>query len=877
MNASWRRYVRFWGARVDADVDDELQFHLDMRTRDYMARGMSEPDARREAARRIGDVPGTRDACLTIGHRRQRRMQRALTIDAFAQDVRYALRTLGRQKGWTTVALLTLALGIGASTAVFSVVNSLLLHPLAYPAADRIGTIWRADPKSGAMITPGQQQIDVWMRGAQSFEAIEPYNAEPATLTGRGDAVEIGTAAVRPSFFPFAGARFLRGRAFTREELENGARVAVISESMWRTRFGADDGILGDKIRIDDTAYTVVGVSADGLRLPDNHLTTRDVWLPLVRDTLGFARSAVVRLRPGVDPKTAGAELDSILKRSGVRERFGSGRFATTIMRPGDFVYFKDSLYLLAGAVALLLIVACANVAHLLLARGATRERELAIRTALGAGRMRLMRQLLTESLILASVGGVIGIAIAAAAIKMLVIMRPERLGELANAVVDGRALAVAVAISILTGVAFGFTAAIHAVRRTTSDSLRATALSGTGAPSAHRLRSALVVTEMALSAMLLVGAVLVVRSVANLRRIDPGFRPENLLSARLQLARTPNQMKPIRADFADDAVARVKRVRGVQSVALAGSVPPTSGFLFAQLEAEGSAYNKQAPGALAMNNVAPNFFSTIGLSFVEGSTFSDGALQRGDIIINEGFAKKLWPGQHAVGKRLRTSGPSSKDAPWQTVTGVVRDVPVTSITRDRSEPLIYFPFDPAHLFMSLTLAVRIAPDAAPLGDIRAALGALDSKLPPAKIERVTDALSETIAAQRFTMMLLAAFAGFAVLLSAVGLYGVISYVVTQRTREIGVRIALGATPRHIANDIVARGLVLCGIGLVVGLVASAWGTKLIGSTLYGVTSTDTASYVAAALLLIGVALVGCLVPTRRAMRVDPVIAMRGD
>jgi putative ABC transport system permease protein len=876
MNRHWRRYARFWGARVDADVDDELAFHIEMRTREFITRGMSEADARAAALGRLGNVTATRDACLTIGHRRQRRMTRAQTIDSFVQDVRYALRTLARQKAWTAVALLTLALGIGASTAVFSVVHSLLLHPLAYTNADRVVSIWRLDAKQGFMSSPGLKMIRAWQQQSHDLEAVEPFRTREATLQTGETATQLHAATVQRTFMAFTGVPLVLGRTFLPEEEVAGGNATIISEGLWHDRFEGDRGIIGRKVTIDDKPFTVVGVAANDLRLPTYSEGHIDLWLSFTPDST-FSPQVAARVRAGIPLERAAADLDSVVAHAQLREAFGTRGYVTKLAKPGDFVGFQSSLYLLAGAVALLLVVACANVAHLLIARGATRERELAIRTALGAGRRRLLRQLVTESLLLAGCGCILGVAIAYASVHALVALRPPQLWQLSLSHMSGTALGVAVLLSAITGLVFGLTAAIPAVRRTTSDSLRGTALAGTAAPATHRLRSFLVVTEMALSGMLLVGAVLLTRSVMNLQRVDPGFDTRNLYALELNLPRGRYSTAAAINEFAKQLGERIATIPGVVSGAHAQNLPPDAGYMMAAIETEGSSFGRTAPNALPMNTVAPGYFSTLGLR-VNGRPFDAGSPQRSEIIVNEAFATKAWPGQNAVGRRVRFPNivnPKDTSA-WLTIVGVAGSTPLQSLSGE-PQPMLYYPYGANDASDEVRFVVRAKPGTNPLPMMRQAVASLDRRLPPATVKTMASAMLETIATQRFTMELLLAFASLAVLLSAIGLYGVISYVVAQRTREIGIRIALGATPRLVARAIVQRAMILSAIGLVLGLVASIWATKLITSALYGVTGTDALSYAATGVLLLGISLVACTVPMRRAMRVDPVIAMRGE
>lgn len=874
---AWRRYTRFWGARVDADVDDELAFHAAMRARDYRDRGLGESEAHTAALARMGNVRDIRSACLTIGHRRQRRMTRTQIVDAFVQDLRYALRTLGRSRGWTAVALTTLALGIGASTTVFSVIENLVLHPLPYANADRVATIWRTNVKMGMSVSPSLKMIEAFQKNARSFDAIEAFQSESMTISGRGESAKLRGAKVSATFTRFTGLPLRTGRSFVPEEMvRGGRRAAMVSEAVARKRFGGVSQALGKQLVVDDASYVVVGVTPARMRLPGFQTIGVDVWLPLIPDSTDFAFLAVGRVKHGITFDAAQTELESIAERSDLDGNRSIRGFTHQVARPNQSFQFRSSLYLLGGAVALLLIAACANVAHLLIARGATRQREIAIRTALGAGRGRIMRQLLTESLLIATFGCAFGLGVTFAGIKILVALRPARLEELSLASVNGTVLLGAIALSVITGIAFGLTAAVHGVRRTTSDNLRATATSGTSGRATHRLRSLLVATEMTLSAMLLVGAALLVRSVSKLESIDPGFSPSNLYSVHVDLPST--RYKPAAsAAFTREVRDAVQKVGGVKAVSIASSVPPGNGYMIGSIEAEGSDYGGRAPAAIAMNSIEPSYFLTLGLSFVSGVTFATGASERGDLIINEGFAKKLWPGQTAAGRRIRFPGPpGTPPAKWQTVVGIVGDVVASASRKDRESPLFYFPRDDREPG-SATLLMRVAPGFDPVAPVRQIIANADSRLPPAEVQTISAGLEATFATQRFTMQLLAAFAGLAVVLSGIGLYGVIAYVVTQRQREIGVRLALGATPAHVARVIVVKGLVVSVVGLAIGLTAATWGSRLVQTALFGVTGTDPISYAAAAVLLLAVSVLACLVPMRRAMSVDPAIAMRGD
>jgi putative ABC transport system permease protein len=876
--ATWRRYLRFWGPRAEADVDDELRFHIEMRVSDYMSRGMSETDARAATAHRLGDLATRRAECLTITTRRERRMTRAQLVDAFLQDVSYAVRTLGRQRGWTLVAILTLALGIGANTAVFSVVNSLLLHPLPYPHADRIAILFQ-EPTQGnqtgmnVMVSPRPTVVSAWREGAHSFEHIEPYSTTDMTLLPpRGEAASVHVASIMPSFVALAGQRPLIGRSVTTADVDEGGHVAMLSEGIWRSRYGADPRVLGQSLSLDGGVYTVIGVMPSALRLPTGFQSSTDVWLPLDlhNDKLGV--SAVARLRPGVGYAMAQRELDSLTRRVDAREGNRVG-FRAKLVPPGQMVNFRDSLLLLSAAVALVLLIACANVAHLMLARAATRQRELAIRAALGAGTARLVRQLITESLVLAAAGSLGGLAMGWAGLRGLTALRPGNFSELDAARIDTPTLLVTIGLGVLTGLLFGVIGAIQSARHSTHESLKAGTLSTSHSRRQHRLRGLLVVSEIALSTTLLVGASLLVRSVVRLQTRDPGFDPRRLYGIHLVLPEKAYATPAARQAFYAELVSRVRAIGGVESAIMAEGAPPMMNLLIGAMQLEGEAPPPPGTtGFIRYNGVEPDYFRTMGIPVVAGRTFTDTTDRSAQILVNEGFAKKYWPGQSAVGHRLRIVYNGKGE--WMTIVGVVGDAFVSGLTNEASQPLLYQPFRGQY---QPSLIVRMKPGANPIANVRAVVPAIDRTLPPPNVTNVEDAMVESIAGPRFTMLLLAMFTVLALVLAAVGLYGVLAYAVAQRTREIGIRIALGATRRAIARAVVGEGAVLAATGIVLGLAGAYWATKFIDNMLYGVPRGDPYSFAAGALLLFGTAMAACLVPMRRAVGVDPLIAMKAE
>lgn len=876
--ATWRRYLRFWGTRHDQDFDDELRFHFDMLVADYLAQGLAEPEARAAARARLGDLDVSRTECLTIQGRREKRAERARLLDAFALDVRYALRTLRRQKGWTAVAVITLALGIGANAAVLSVVDNLLLHPLPYPHADRMVVIYQQPGRSNnsglqVTITPTGQVLRAWRESARSFEDIEAYITDDRMLQPRSGApAVVHTASILPEFPAFAGQHPLLGRGFNASDIAAGGHVALLGESIWRQRYGGDPRILGRPIELDGELYTVIGIMPDALRLPRLLTSSMDVWLPLALRGRERGLFALGRLRPGVEPGTAARELDRIVASlEGVPD--GQSSDVTKFLSTASLVSFRQSLILLMGAVALVLLIATANVAHLLLARSAARQRELAVRAAVGAGRSRLVRQLLTESLVLAVTGCLLGILVGWAGLHLLVALRPPQLTELDSAHLNLATLMLSAALSLLTGLAFGMLGALPASRGATHAALKA------GAPStahgAHgRLRSLLVVTEMALSTTLLVGATLLVRSAIHLQTMDPGFDPRGLYSVQLTLPRPRYESAREKAAFFANLADRARHLPGVTGVTIAASAPPAQSFLIGAIQVEGQ--EPPPPGITSFvdyNAVQPDYFRLMRLPIVRGTGLSDTSRAASQVVVNAGFARKYWRGTSVVGKRMRVANNGKGD--WMTVVGVVADASTNGLTQDATTPMLYVAGSLSDWY-AWSLLVRTSNRNA-VAALRALPATLDPYLPPPTILSLESQLRASAAGQRFTTVLLSIFTILAVVLAAVGLYGVMAYSVAQRTREIGIRIALGATRRTVARAVMARGILLAIAGAAIGVVGAQWSARLLANLLYGVTAKDPVSFGLGTVVLLVMAVLACAVPTRRATAVDPVIAIRAD
>ncbi|HEU6451173.1 MAG TPA: ABC transporter permease [Gemmatimonadaceae bacterium] len=876
-----RRLFRLpgYGPRILRDLDEEMRAHIAMRVDELRALGMNEAEAEAEALRRFGDAEEYQVYATRRAIRLSCRLRIFEWLAEWTQDVRFAARQFRNAPGFTAIAVLTLALGIGANTAMFSILNGMLLHPLPYPNADRIALVFlqpRGAPAGSFIISPEPEQLLSWRTQARSFAEVEAFDVgDRSLLAPDGGVAVLRAAIITPSFSSFAGQRPVIGRGFsTADTVYGAARVALLSEHVWRTRFGGSEQALGKSITLDGEPYDVVGVLPDELSLPLRSARgAPDVWLPL---DLGAARGAmpIVRLRPGVSLAVATSELEMLRARAELPSDAGASRWLVTLRPPRSLVGPGDTLIMLWAAGALVLLIACVNVSHLLLARSAGRERELAIRAALGAGRWRLVRQLLTEGSMLAAAGCVAGVWLGWIGLRELVAWRPAELTMFGAPRLDDSVLALTLGVSAIAAIAFGLAGAWRLGRRSTSVALRVGAPFASAGRGQHRVRSALVVTEMALSVVLLVGATLLVRSVVHLASINPGFDARGVYSVRVIFPPGDSSTSAVRAAFMKELAARAGALPGVHGVAFGDRAPPELlGFGDGTVRAEGGEPIPLRGGAFVRaTNLSPDYFKVVGLPLVDGSTFTDSSSTLNQIVINQTLANTLWPGQRAVGQRLRLGGMIAVGPEQWEVVGVVADAAVGGLLHAPTLPAIYQPIShPA----DVQVIVRTDGSTDPSAQLRWLIVSMNPRLPPAKITSVENVLAESMAPVRFAMTILLAFTGIALLLAAVGLYGVLAHAVAQRRGEIGIRIALGATPRQVTRLVVGQGVALAMIGGAVGLVASWWATRIVVKLLYGVTRTDPLSFAIGAVVLLGAALVACRVPARRALRVDPVEALR--
>ncbi|MGH9768636.1 MAG: ABC transporter permease [Blastocatellia bacterium] len=806
----------------------------------------------------------------------------------FWQDLRHGARMLLKSPNYTLIAALTLVLGIGAVVAIFSVVDAVLLRPLPYKEPERIALVQQHMPKLGLYFggVSAPELLD-YVAGNETFAEMAGYGIINLNLTGEREPLRLQVARVSPGLFPLLGVTPSLGRGFSAEEDKVGKnRVVALSEGLWRKHFGADPNIIGQTVRLDEASYTVVGVMPARLQFPTAFAGAAELWTPLaLTDDEKQARrrdsnfNLIGRLKPGVKLEQAQANMAAIAAR--IEQQYpdiyrGNSRIAATAIGLAQQTTQNVRLMVLMlfGAVGLVLLIACANIANLHLARAAARRKEIAIRGALGASGWRIARQAITESLLLALIGGVVGLLFAVWALDLIVKFGPENTPRLSEVSLNPYVLGFTLLVTLLTGVLFGLAPALQSAKVSLTEALNESGrASGAGGREGARLRNTLVILETALAVVLLTGAGLLINSFVRLLRTPPGFNPEGLVIARTTLpaARYP---EPERGKAVyRQALERIATLPGVQQVSVASTLPLASnwqiGFL---VEGGGEREHHMAYGSWVSND----HFRAMGIQLKKGRAFTDE--DRADttpvVVINETMARRFWPGQEAIGKRIRWGGWNPQG--WLTIAGVAADVKFSSLEAE-SPPTIYMPvFQIPRIRRDAIFIARTAADPANLAAaMRREIASVDADLPVYDVRTMNQVIAESVARRRFTMWLLTIFAITALSLAALGLYGVLSYAVTQRTREIGVRMALGGRRRDVLRLVVGQGMSLALAGALAGLIASLALSRLMKSLLFGVSPSDPLTFVVVALLLTMVALVACWIPARRATKVDPMIALR--
>ena len=879
----WRRYLRFHRPDVDADVEDELRFHLEMGAADLEARGYSPADAARLARSRFGEVDDVRAWLRDHDRRRLRREERADHLDTVLLDIRYAARRLRHQPGFTLGVVLVLGLGIGAATTMFSAVDAALLRPLPFQHDDRLVTInGLSIPLREAGGGKRSAELDDARSMRTVFTHVAAYAPGGLNLSDVNTPIRLRVALVTPDLFATLGVPVARGRSFVIEEGKpGGPHVAVLSDGLWKRQFGADPSIVGRDIRLNDVAYRVVGVMPPQFGFPE----ATELWLPLtVPSTFSqfeafrsyMPRTIVARLAPGVAPLEADVAVKTLIRRLQSPER--RARPVDQAVEPLRDVLVgkrRTALLVLLGATGLVLLVACANVTNLLLSRAIAQRGELALRAALGASRSRIVRQLLVESVLLATAGGAIGLVITFAGVHLLETLMPPKLAGAAPARVDVRVLAFSVAIALATGLAAGLWPALGASHANPSETIKTGSAGATSARDGIWTRRTFVVAELALALMLAVGSGLMLHSLQSLLGNETGVRPASVATLELTLPSVSFPTQTARRRFFDDVIEQALATPGVEHAAVVNELPlrGTPGIAI-QVAAEGRASTNEDDMKFAqLLQTSPDYFQTLGIPLLRGRTFSvpfDSA-RPPEIMISESMARELWPNEDAVGKRL---GPVIGGERAPTVVGVVGDVRPLSIESDPT-PQMYFALARSAPNNAAILVRGRSEPTVLAARLRDAVRAVSPTQAVYNVRPMTEVISLAIAPRRANTWLITLFGAIAVLLAAIGVYGVIAYGVARRTREIGIRMTLGAQRGDVLGLVVGEGIVLAALGVSVGL-AGAWGLRrLLASMLYGVTASDPLAYAGAAGVLLVVAAFAALMPARRALRVDPASAIR--
>jgi putative ABC transport system permease protein len=867
----------FLRRKLERELEEEIRSHLEMQIEDNLRQGMSPEDARRAARLRFGGVEQVKEA--------YRDKSRLGWIESLWQDQRYGFRTMLKNPGFTLIAIFTLALGIGANTAIFSVVNAVLLRPLPYPDHDRIVTIGNYRTNQNHVNVNGADFLD-WREQAKVFEQIAAFATDTVDLTGSGEPERLTAALVSADLFQVLGIGPAYGRAFTPAEDQPGnAQVVILSHRLWQRRFGLDPQMIGRTLTLGGQSRMVIGIMPPGFQLPGEF----DLLLPLALDVNQKLRigpmnivMVLASLRPGVTLEAARADLSVIRERQ--RQTFPHyfSDVEVSVIGLHEHLVGAVRLALLAqfGAVAFVLLIACANVANLLLARSAARQKEMAIRAAVGAGRFRLVRQLLTESLLLSLAGGAAGLLVATWGVKLLVKMSPGGIARIDESGLDGRALCFTCVVVALVGLVAGVIPALHASKTSVNETLKAQFTARVGRPGARRSLQALMIGEVALTLVLLVGAGLMIKSFFRLLAVPKGFNPDNVLTLVLSpsFAKYPPGSPQRRAYF-QESLTRVQTLPGVQSASLTSFLPLAGSGGSRSFKIEGRPPFEPGKEPSAQDNlISHDYFRTMGIEMRAGRAFTeqDGAETPPVVIINETMARRFFPNENPIGRRfVWTPTPL-------TIVGVVGDTRHFGLDQE-VRPELYWPYLQARNFV-MRLVVRAAPDSSSPANmsslaaaIRNQIRAVDLYVPVNQVVTMDERLSDSVALRRFQTLLLSIFAAVALIIATVGVYGVLSYVVGQRTHEIGIRMALGAQANDVLRLVVGQGMRMTLIGALLGLAAALALTRVMKNLLFNVSATDSATFVSITLLLVVVALLASYIPARRATKLDPLMSLRNE
>jgi putative ABC transport system permease protein len=868
--------------RVETELEKELRFHLEQAAEANRAAGMDAVEARYAALRRLGGVAQIKEEC--------RDMRRTDYLDNAWQDLRYGARTLARSPGFTAVILLTLALSIGANSAIFSVINAVLLKPLPYPQASRIVRLFFSTRNYPKFPLNPFDFRDLRAR-SRSFEALAAFTRGDVQLSGSGEPVLLTGFRVSAGYFRVLGLAPALGREFnSNDELPGNGDIVILSNRAWRDKFAADPAIVGRKITLDSQPYTVVGVMPPGTEHPGNEYhalpygDSVDAWRPFTfggnpNNRGSHYMEGIGRLKPGVTAAQAQAEIDAVL--AGIGREHGGYEGAHMLVVPlyHEIVGPDERLLLvLLGAVGLVLMIACANVANLLLTKATARRREIAVRAALGAPHSRLVRQMLTESMLVAAVGGALGTVLAVAGVRALVLLLPAGFPRAASIHVNAEVLIFTLLVSAATGFVFGLAPALEAAHADPQQGLREGGRSSTAGGGRLRLRNALVVAEVGLASVLLIGAGLLLRSFVNLLRTNPGFQPQHALTATLSLPDTEYKTSASIARFYDQLTTRLATLPGVKYAGIGTDLPWTGydendgGFL---IEGE-----KPPPGQdfhARYHAASPDYFRALGVPLLRGRFFTEADNHDAPqvLIVNESMARLDWPNRDALGGRVAfTDTPKEKD--WMTVVGIVGDVK-DKPDSSAAEPAFWWPLQQAP-FRETAVVVRANSGAATLANsLQREVHQIDPALAVANLRLMDQVADAGVATARFAFFLVGLFAALAIVLAAIGTYGVISYSVNQRQHEFGLRLALGASRWDVLRLVISRGIALTLAGVVAGAAGALALSRVMQNLIYGVSPADPLTFAAVSLVVVAVAILACYLPARRATECDPMTALRAE
>ena len=879
---SWRRQIsklrNVFRRQTPADLNEEMRVHVELEEQENLEAGMSPQEAHYAALRRFGNV--------TLAAEKSRETWRWNVVESTLQDLRYALRQIRRSPAFTLSAVVTLALGIGANTAIFSVVNAVVLRPLPYPQPDRIVAAFIINSQDPEFHSIGGvadfHAAHDHQRTFSSFAAMALGNST-FTWTGDKEPVQLHGTAVTAEFFSVLGVNPVLGRNFTSgADIPGRDHEVMLSYAFWQQHFNSDPRVIGRALTLNGASRTIIGVMPAGLHVRDKDELWPLLQLPAATSRPPYWLLSIGRLKDGVTEAQAQADLSTIA--ADVKRQFPNSEYTAAWVEPEKNVIVGEArspLLLLLGAVVLVLLIAIVNVANLEIAQSSARDREMSIRAALGAGRGRIARLVLTESIVLAVLGGGLGLLLAYGGVSVLRALAPAGLPRLNEIGVDGQVLAFTAALTLLSGVLFGFAPLVHGFGRSSkeAEALRSGRQNLSEQRDRGKLRNALIVLEVSLSLVLLIGAGLLLRSFERLTNTTPGFNPQSLVTGLISLPpkRYPKEQNIVA--FYDQLLERVQHLPGVTSAGLTLSLPPNLLNLTNPFWVPGQPTTGMNPPLAVETSISLDYFRTLGGPLLRGRFFSDSDRGRKDgiLIINNAMAQRYFPGQDPVGLRMKT-GSYSPDSPWETIVGVVSDVKYSGLD-SAPEPTLYVPYFQegwTDFSREMFLVVRTSGDAkAVASSLGNAVRELDRDIPLADVHTMDELLSSSVAQPRFRTLLLALFAGMALVLAAVGIFGVMAYVVSRRTQEIGVRMALGASRGKVLGMVLNEGLRVVLIGVTIGLVAAFGLTRLIKSWLFAVQPADPVTFIGVALTVIAVAALACYIPARRATKVDPMVALR--